>query len=177
MAGTLQMLASEQLLKSGVTPAQLIVNEYPDPIVQYFTKVAEKRAQKTIKNAVRVQRIKRYRELQLYFENYNELTDGDYNIYDEKLANMCKLAAKILNKNNIKNKFWQNVLGNILIALHETEYEGGPYVKYRNEIEKYFKILLKKLYDFNEDDMEDYQENEFLFNTLVDPIINYSAND
>ena len=111
LAGTLQMLASEQLLKSGVTPLQLKVNEYPDSIVQYFTKVAENRAQKTIKNAVRVQHIKRYRELELYFKNYNKLTDGDYDIYDKKLANMCKLAAKILNKNDIKNKFWQNVLG------------------------------------------------------------------
>lgn len=176
MAGTLQMLASEKLLDLGITPFDLIRKNYPDTVVLEITKL--KKAKRTLKNTPRVQRITKFDELKKYFIDYNEInSDGDYDIYDKELAKNFKLASKILNKNDIKDKFWQNVLGNILIALHETEYIGGPKAKYRNEIEKYFKILLKKLYDFNDDDMEDYQENDFLFDTLVDPIINYSSND
>ena len=79
------------------------------------------------------------------------------------------------NTNSGNNSYWREIMRNILFGLFYNN-TGEPGSHYYNETEKYFKILLKNLFDFDADEYDnasgdDYMQSDILRRELVDPFM------
>lgn len=131
--------------------------------------VSDHTAASTIKRYSRKRNIKR-EQLKRRFKEYNYYYGVNYDPMDPELAELMKVAAKLLTRNDYRNRFWRDILGNVYIGLHEKQRVGGPDAKFYNEVERNFGILLAKMMDYDIY-AGDYLNDDNLYQTLVVPIL------
>ena len=172
---SLQYLAANKLLKQGITPTILHNSGFPNEIINILSKV--KKTKNVINSAIQRKTKKKLKaQLKYRFQLYNESIHNNYDPKDNTLPYLTEMAAKLLTTKDFNDKFWRDVLGNILIALHENPPGGRFGNRYRNT-EKNFKIIIFNLLDYNIINSGfAYLNDEYLNDLLVKPLeVEWSA--
>lgn len=128
--------------------------------------VSKHDAASTIKKYHTDRGIKR-EQLKRRFEDYDRYNGDNYNPMDPKLAELMKVAARLLTRNDYRSRFWRDVIGNVYIGLHENQLTGAELY---NEVERNFGILLAKMIDYDIY-AGDYLSDDDLYQTLVVPVL------
>ena len=167
---SLQYLAANKLLKQGVTPKDLHNQKYPDDITDILSKV--EKTNNIIDNAIQRKTKKNLKtQLKHRFQLYNNSINYNYDPKDNTLPYLTEMAAKLLTKKDFNDKFWKDVLGNILIALHDNP-PGGPFGNRYKNTEKHFKTIIYNVLDYDIINSEfAYLNDYYLHNLLVEPLV------